>query len=319
MHLNTINKKTRLAVIMFVVILLVVFKPFKESTKQQLNKVESNKSLQQPSGATEASNRTQPSINNNPVQSQQEIRSYAGSKPDGKISINARGTIITDIDLKRLFDYFLTATGELSLDEITLQLSQYATGQLNGEQLQQLLGLFDRYQSYLTDAQQLSTLTGDDISLQEKMWMLSALRTDALGEEMAQAFFADEENYINFTLNDKQIDDELSEQEIQWLAAENRATEFQDTLLQNQQFQQQALTKNDIQAIRTEQYGRDAANRLAELDTQRAQWQAVVDGYFEQRQLIESAQVSTTLQQLHENYSNLESKRLNSLWNIEQH
>ncbi|HHL32495.1 MAG TPA: hypothetical protein ENJ41_07895, partial [Oceanospirillales bacterium] len=251
---------------------------------------------------------------------QQDIRSYAGSDVDGKININIHGKIITDIDLKRLFDYFLTATGELSLEEISSQLTQYAAQRLTKEQLQQLLGLFDRYQSYLTEAQQLTVLNDNKVSLQEKIWVLSALRTDALGKEMAQGFFADEENYMKFTLNDKQIDDELSEEEIQWLAAENRATEFQDTLLQNQQFQQsQTISKSDIQAIRTEQYGADTANRLAELDHQRQQWQTVVDDYFEQRSLIASGQTNMTLQQLHENYSRSETKRLKALWNIEQH
>ena len=39
---------------------------------------------------------------------------------------------------------------------------------------------------------------GDGLSLQEKMQLLSAFRLEQLGLTMSDAFFADEQNYIEY-------------------------------------------------------------------------------------------------------------------------
>jgi lipase chaperone LimK len=247
------------------------------------------------------------------------VNSYQGTQPDGAIHLDANGYIIIDKDLKRLFDYFLAAIGELPLDQMRKYLQQFASEKLNPDQLKQLLVYFDKYHNYLSKSDLFAERVGDDLSLQEKMKLLSEFRADSLGIDMAEAFFGGEQDYIEFVMTDKNSE-EWTVQEQQWLEAENLATEFQDVVLENREFtSSENLNSAEIHQYRIQKYGQEAADRLSQLDQQRAQWQNVVDTYFQQRQQVESQQASFTLEQLNSNYSVQNIRRLEALWRISNH
>ena len=248
-------------------------------------------------------------------QAQNFIKSYQGTQPDGAINLDENGDVLIDKDLKRLFDYYLSAIGELPLDQMRKYLQQFANEQLTPEQLEQLMQYFDQYQNYLTQADDFFEKMGNDLSLQEKMQLLSEFRLENLGLAMSNAFFTDEQNYIEFVLKDKH-NDELIDQQLSWLQAENQATSFQDVVIENQEFLNENTNTAEVYQYRVEQYGQEAADRLSQLDQQRAHWQKVVDGYFEQRQQIDNQNSALSLEQLHSNYTAQEIKRLQSLWRI---
>ena len=244
------------------------------------------------------------------------VKTYQGTQPDGAIHLDDNGNVIVDKDMKRLFDYYLSAMGELPLDQMRKYLKQYAGEQLNEYQLQQLLDYFDHYQNYLTQADLFSESLDENLNLQEKIELLSKFRVDILGSKMANAFFADEHAYIEFVITDKN-NDESEEQQQAWLQAENRATEFQDVVIENRKLNtSENNNSTEIYQYRTEKYGQEAADRLSLLDQQRAQWQTVVNDYFEQRQQIENHQAALSLVQLNANYSTQEIRRLEALWRI---
>ena len=243
------------------------------------------------------------------------IKSYQGTQPDGAIHLDENGNVIIDKDLKRLFDYYLSAIGELPLDQMRKYLQEFASEQLTPEQLEQLLQYFDQYHNYLTQADVFFENMGDGLSLQEKMQLLSAFRLEQLGLTMSDAFFADEQNYIEYVLTDRNSD-EMIEQQLAWLQAENQATAFQDVVIENQQFINENTNPTEVYQYRVEQYGQEAADRLSQLDQQRAQWQSVVDTYVEQRQQIDNQQSALSLEQLHSNYTAQEIRRLQALWRI---
>jgi lipase chaperone LimK len=248
---------------------------------------------------------------------QNMVHSYQGTHPDGDIHVDVNGNIIVDKDLKLLFDYYLTAIGELPLDQMRKYLLQYASNQLNPDQLEQLLRYFDLYKDYLINAESFALDLDTDLTMLEKMNWLSEYRFKILGQEMAEAFFADEQGYIEFLLAEKDSDD-WSEQQQQWIQAENQATEFQDIVIENREFAADVnLTSDQIYQYRVDKYGHQAADRLGQLDQQRAEWQSIVDSYFQQRHLIQNQQITMTLAQLNLNYSQQDLRRLQALWRIE--
>jgi len=245
------------------------------------------------------------------------VKSYQGTQPDGAITLDENGNVMIDKDLKRLFDYYLSAIGELPLDQMRKYLQQFAGEELNAIQLKQLLDYFDKYHNYLTKADLFSQSTMDNKSMQEKMQLLSEFRADSLGSEMAKAFFADEQNYIEFVLAAKNSD-ALDGQQKEWLQAENQATEFQDVVLENREFNRaENINSTEVNQYRVEKYGQEAADRLSQLDQQRARWKTVVDDYFQQRKQLESQQGTLSLEQLNANYSPQEIRRLEALWRID--
>lgn len=245
-------------------------------------------------------------------QPQDKVQSYQGTQPDGAVHLDEYGNVVVDKDLKRIFDYYLSAMGELSLDQMRQFLIEYAGAQLSPEQLKQLLDYFNQYYSYLNKADVFSQNLGEDLSLEDKMRLLSGFRNDVLGSEMANAFFADEQDYINFVLSDKK-DDDLPEQQLLWLQKENQATEFHDVVIENQQFNLSgSINSDELYQYRINEYGQDAADRLSQLDQKRAQWQDTVNHYFEQRN-----KGSVSLEQLNSNYTPQEIRRLEALWRID--
>lgn len=253
------------------------------------------------------------------MSAQNVVKTYQGTQPDGAIHLDESGRVIIDKDMKRLFDYYLSAMGELPLDQMRKYLAKFAGKQLNPEQLEQMLTYFDQYQYYLTQAAVFSQTIEKDTNLQEKMNLLSEFRVDKLGLTMANAFFADEQAYIEYVMSDKNNTEPVDQQQ-NWLQAENQATEFQDVVIENREFNQMnRLDSPDVYQYRLEKYGKDAAIRLTQLDQQRAQWQTVVANYFNQRQQIENHQGTLSITQLNSNYSTQEVRRLEALWRNNSH
>jgi len=246
------------------------------------------------------------------------VKTYQGTQPDGAIQLDEKGQVIIDKGMKRLFDYYLSAIGELPFDQMRKYLKQFAEKELNRYQLQQLLDYFDQYHNYLNKADIFSRSIVDNLSLQKKMNLLSEFRANSLGKEMAKAFFAEEHEYIKFVMTEKNSD-EFTRKQQDWLQAENQATEFQDVMLENREFNNIKDSDSiEVNQYRVEKYGQEIADRLSLLDQQRAQWQTIVDEYFVQRQQIESQESAVSLDLLNSNYSTQEIRRLEALWRIQK-
>lgn len=247
---------------------------------------------------------------------QNPVKSYQGSQPDGAINLDENGDIILDVDLKRLFDYYLSAIGELPLDQMRKYLREFATKELNPIQLQQLLDYFDKYSQYLSQSDLFFENINADLSLEEKMLLLSEFRNETLGSAMANGFFSEQKDYIDYVLADKNSED--MDQQQAWLEAENEATEFHDVVLENREFSDSdSMSASEVYDYRVEHYGQEAADRLTQLDQERADWQEVVDDYFQQRLTVLNQSGEQSLSQLNSNYSPEQLRRLEALWRIE--
>ncbi len=244
----------------------------------------------------------------------QPVASLAGSLPDGTVNIDELGNVLADKDLHRLFDYYLSATGEMTTDQIRTRLLSVASDFLSMEQLGQLRDIFDQYVNYLSAAERFALFQLKDAPLADRLTGISELRQVSLGSEMAAAFFADEEAYAVHVLRmqDNESIETNNAQQLKWLAAEEMATGFHDVLIENEAFNALQIADDERLVVRTELYGAEVANNLAALDTKQALWLEKVSHYIDLR--MQMADNHVLLQQLEQNYDARELKRLRAYY-----
>lgn len=227
-----------------------------------------------------------------------EQSSLRGTEVDGSVLLNAHGKVVLDPGMRRLFDYYLSLIGERDLIQIRLLLKDHLLGKYSQTNADIVLHYFDRYTDYL-DA--LTNLKIGNISKpEERLQQVTALRKKMLGEEMAMAFFADEEALAALTLKRIVIanDKNLSAVEKTRLLAELDAsenysarTEANTAALiteQNRQLDALKLTDAERATEREVLWGKEAADRLTQLDQERAQWDARVNSYLFARSRIDA-------------------------------
>ncbi len=227
-----------------------------------------------------------------------EKSSLRGTEVDGAVALDAGGKVVLDLGMRRLFDYYLSLMGEQDLVQIRSLLKDYLLGKYSPSNTDVALKYFDRYSDYLNALTDMNI--GGLSKPEERLEKVTALRKQMLGEEMAFAFFAEEEMLAALTLkrmaiaNDKNLSAEEKARQLAALDASQhysaRTEADMATLVTEQTRQLDALKLTDKQraAEREALWGKDAAARLAQLDQQRAQWDARIDQYLLERSRIDA-------------------------------
>lgn len=248
-------------------------------------------------GAQQATTSNKNSISPEPAFSL-EKSSLRGTEVDGAVALDANGRVALDLGMRRLFDYYLSLMGEQDLVQIRSLLKDYLLGKYSPANTDVALKFFDRYTDYLNALTDLNI--GGLSKPEERLEKVTALRKKMLGEEMAFAFFAEEEMLAALTLkrmaiaNDKKLSDEEKARQLAALDASRhysaRAEADMAALVTEQTRQLDALKLTDQQrtAEREALWGKEAAGRLAQLDQQRAQWDARIDRYLLERSRIDA-------------------------------
>ncbi len=227
-----------------------------------------------------------------------ETSSLRGTEIDGGILRDATGQVVPDLGMRRLFDYFLSLVGERDIIQIRQLLKDHLLSKYSQANTEQILLHFDLYTDYLKALAELNI--GALVDPEERLAKVMALRKKMLGDKMALAFFAEEEALAALTLkrmaiaNDKTIS--LGEKEKLLAVLDNSANYSARTeadtaaLIMEQNRQLDALELSDAQraAEREALWGKEAAGRLAQLDRQRAQWDARIDQYLLARSRIDA-------------------------------
>ena len=225
--------------------------------------------------------------------------SLRDSAPDGSVTLDAAGRVRASMELRRLFDYFLSAIGEIDLAAIRSLLLQHVRG-LHGEGIAaEVAALFDRY---VESQQALAAMHAPPSeSLRERLERVRDLRRRLLGSDTADAFFGDEERYAEYTLDrqdtlaDRTLTEEARQQELDTIDArlspEQRAL-MQETNAavlvdeQNRQFEALSMDPEQRHDERAALFGSEAAARLAAADAEQAAWDARVASYVQARDAI---------------------------------
>jgi lipase chaperone LimK len=227
-----------------------------------------------------------------------ERSSLRGTEIDGGVSLDANGDVLPDLKLRRLFDYHLSLIGERDLSQIRQLLAAQLTGRYGPRQTQAVLTYFDRYAGYLQRLAE--SRLGQSNDPQERLTKVAALRRQMLGETMAAAFFAEEEALAALTLKRMDIaaDDTLSagrKSELladldlaEGVSARAEADTASMVADQNRGFEQLRSTQQQRAAEREALWGKEAAQRLAQLDEARAGWDARIEAYLSARARIDA-------------------------------
>jgi len=223
--------------------------------------------------------------------------SLRDSEVDGGITIRD-GRIVPDLELRRLFDYFLSALGEKPLADIRTWLMAHVRERYGADTIAETIDLFDRYVALLQATERLS-LTGLD--QRARHTQLSSLRRNLLGPELADAFFGAEERYLTYTLDrldvlkDATLSPAVRAQKLDELARglpEGELSLQQDSTIgalvdeQTQQLDAIGASAEDRFNEREALVGKEAAGRLATLDAERLAWDERIARYKATRALI---------------------------------
>lgn len=231
--------------------------------------------------------------------------SFNGTAVDGVFRLDADGNLLISEDIRRIFDYFLVAIGEEPLHSSVERLRAYIAAQLPANAREQALTLLNQYLDYKRelvllerDLPQMANLD----ALRQREAAVQALRARIFDRETQQAFFAQEENYNQFTLqrlailHDSQLDDAGKAAAVDQLR-NSLPAEMQDTVLpqlqnelrqQTAQLQAAGAKPEQIRQLRQQLVGAEATQRLEVLDQQRQSWNKRIQRYRTDKASIEN-------------------------------
>ncbi len=220
--------------------------------------------------------------------------SLSGTQEDGALIVGSDGAFIATPDAIDLFDYYLSATGEEPDDQIHARIIGIIAARLEGVAADDARALFENYLRYRERAGELLTgpLVGEDTD--RRLQYIRELRREVFGVAVARALFGEEEDrwFVELErrriLNDESLDSIQREERLEALdaeqppeivAAHDAARAHRILRDQEEQLRASGAGEQEISLLREEQFGKEASQRLGELDEERARWQRRVDSY----------------------------------------
>jgi lipase chaperone LimK len=215
--------------------------------------------------------------------------SLDGTDADGAVTADAAGRLVIDLELRRLFDHFLAASGEEPITAIRARIVAVLRARLPGAAAAEGTAILDRYLGYRDAARQLLASGSAPASATAALETVHDLRVHWLSPAVAKVFFADEEAATlaalarHDVLADRALpvterDQRLAEIDARTPPAdlEARAAALAPVteLAQETALRRSGAGADQIAALRTAQLGPAAAARLAELDRSHAEWDA---------------------------------------------
>lgn len=252
------------------------------------------------------------------------------SVPDGWARTDRLGNLIPTPHLRQLFEYFLSALGEESLQQLVARI-ETALSSLEEPARSQALKTLGAYLEYKLAVSELEQTYGEASGLgvgemQRRMSEIRALRRTWLDADTAEAFFADDEAVDRFQLEKLRItgDDSLTrEQKAEAIRqAESSLPEpLRKAREETRQFADYEQVRRELaddpralQAWRQEAFGEAAADRLARLEDEQKDWDRRWQDYSRERDRLMSSGLAApereeALKRLRANYFN-ETERI---------
>ncbi|NNC15428.1 lipase chaperone [Corallococcus exiguus] len=214
--------------------------------------------------------------------------SLQDTEEDGAVLVDASGHLVPNADLRRLFNYYLSATGEESASLIRERiLAALRAKKLPAAAMDEAVQVLDDYLAYLEAARGLgSNGSAATMDTAERLESLRKLRREHLGGA-ADGLFGQEEAVDAVAVERLKLmkDASLTKEE-----REQRMSALEDRLppdvrasreeavrpLRQQAVEQELLaagaTAEDLHQHRLSTVGPEATGRLESLDAERAQW-----------------------------------------------
>jgi lipase chaperone LimK len=215
--------------------------------------------------------------------------SLRGTAEDGALRVDDDGDLVVEPAVLRFFDYYLSAAGEESPAALRARIVAAIHRRVDGARAQgQAIALLDTYLGYREATRGLRA-GGDDPGA--RLDELRLLRRRFFGAGVAEALFGQDERALAVAverrrvLTDAALSPEARDRRIEALdgqlpdavrQAHAAATRPLRERSEEDAMRADGASDEDVRAYRVATDGEDAADRLAELDRRRAEWQARV-------------------------------------------
>lgn len=222
------------------------------------------------------------------------LKTFRGASVDGELRTDLHGALIVDMALRRWIDFYLSAQGEVPLNELVaamhLEMDKLAQpGRTQAvDLLEDYLGYLGALGEYDEDAQRRQSGADFDAAANRIEWQ-QRLRREWLQPQVVKAFFADDEVLDSYTIQRIRLvragagADEIAAlektlpEDLQQMRAKARSLITLST--QEQQMQAEGDSAQAVQAWREQTFGSEAAQRLAEVDARKQEWQQRLHEY----------------------------------------
>lgn len=247
------------------------------------------------------------------------VRSLQGTYPDGEPKVDdTQGMLVADAGLRRLFDYYLSAIGEKSVEQIRAEIERELEQRLQQPALAQAKQLLARYLDYkreLVEVERNPQALGSGLpALRHRLAAMHEVRSRFFSAAESEAMFGFDDAYDTDALARLEIsqDPALSEQQKRDKLAELDAAlpaalrEARDAPLQIVRLEQAAqkmradgASDDEVYRMRAAALSPEAAARMAEVDQQEAGWKNRIDAYLAERRQLQqnSGNLPTSEQQ----------------------
>lgn len=230
--------------------------------------------------------------------------SLEGTDVDGDLRSDARGNLIIGNEIRRVFDYFLATLGEEDIESIKARIALHLHQQLPEAAARQAWDLLLRYLDYGDALAELPPHDGTVKSMHEVLVQRRDMRTAWLGQEVAEAFYAQDDAFDAYSLArvSVQQDERLSAEEKQqrqrelevmlppeMREARERMRAPVEVSQQVEALRAQGGSEADVRRLREQTFGSAAADRLEQLDRERAVWDQRYADWRAERQAIEQS------------------------------
>ncbi len=245
--------------------------------------------------------------------------SLRGTELDHTLAVDAQGHLRVSSDIRMVFDYFLSAIHEESVETLVSRINEYLEHYLEQPALDEaksiLLAYIDLkkalYDYELERSEQVQAMMEQGMSPANKARYLSmledqlnernTLRATHLPAEVHQAFYHSEEAYDSYTLSrmkvmanesltqkekNRQLEiiDSMTAPEI--VAGREEAQIVENLTNKTKELQEAKASKEEIHQLRVDMLGEEAAQRFAKLDSERAEWNTRLADYLQKRKQI---------------------------------
>ena len=234
----------------------------------------------------------------------EEPASWRGTVPDGALREDERGNLIVSEEVRRRFDYFLSALGEEELNVLRGRVAAHLRGALSERAARQAWDLFERYIGYRSALRELDEHDGSVAGMRQSLEERRALRDQWFSAATREAFFGFRDRYADFALQrralleNEQLDPAekqarldaleagLPEDMREMVRASRRPSEVAEAV---RQLREQGAPEARVYQYREQRLGAEAAERLGELDRRREAWRERYQAYQAQRRAIEDS------------------------------
>lgn len=247
------------------------------------------------------------------------VRSMQDTLPDGDLQTLQAGskTGLTGAlaygELKRLFDYYLSAVGEQSIEVITQQIRGELERRLPTPQAakaQRLLALYIEFKSELVRLESQPQLAGNGVqAVRARMLAMQDVRSRYFNEAETQGMFGFEDAYDmdaiarleisqNPALSALQKQQQFTAVDAAMPASLRREREASSVVVrveqQAQDLRAKGSSEDDIYRMRAKEFDPQAAARLADVDREEVAWKARIGRYLDARSKLLRAQANAT-------------------------